>query len=62
MHFCGKSKSVAIYALYPESFCVKNLAKKFTTMGRKGPRAKTKTGLKPVSKMKQLAGMPIVKL
>ena len=25
-HFCRKIKSVAIYALYPESFCVKNLA------------------------------------
>ena len=24
-HFCRKSKSVAIYALYPKSFCVKNL-------------------------------------
>ena len=27
-------------------------------MGRKRPRAKTKTVLKPVNKMKQLAGMP----
>ena len=25
-HLCRKSKCVAIYALYPESFCVKNLA------------------------------------
>ena len=25
-HFCRESKSVAIYALYPESFCMKNLA------------------------------------
>ena len=25
-HFCRESKSVAIYALYPESFCVKYLA------------------------------------
>ena len=25
-HFCHESKSVAIYALYPESFSVKNLA------------------------------------
>ena len=25
-HFCRESKSVAIYALYPESFCLKNLA------------------------------------
>ena len=25
-HFCRESKSVAIYALCPESFCVKNLA------------------------------------
>ena len=28
-------------------------------MGRKGPRAKTKTVLKPVNKMKQLVGMPM---
>ena len=25
-HFCRENKSVAIYALFPESFCVKNLA------------------------------------
>ena len=25
-HFCRESKSVAIHALYPESFCMKNLA------------------------------------
>ena len=25
-HFCCESKSVAIYALCPESFCMKNLA------------------------------------
>ena len=25
-HFCRVSKSAAIYALYPESFCMKNLA------------------------------------
>ena len=25
-NFCRESKSVAIYVLYPESFCVKNLA------------------------------------
>ena len=25
-HFCRESKSVAIYALYPESFCVKFFA------------------------------------
>ena len=30
-------------------------------MGRKRPRAKTKTVLKPVNKMKQLAGMPKTK-
>ena len=28
-------------------------------MGRKGPRAKTKTVLKQVNKMKQLVGMPM---
>ena len=36
-------------------------AKKFTTTGTKRPRAKTKTFLKPMNKMKQLVGMPIVK-
>ena len=25
-HFCREIKDVPIYALYPESFCVKNLA------------------------------------
>ena len=25
-HFCREFKGVPIYALYPESFCVKNLA------------------------------------
>ena len=30
-------------------------------MGRKGPRAKTKTVLKPVNKKEQLGGMPKMK-
>ena len=33
-------------------------SKKITNMGRKGPRAKTKTVLKSVSKMQQLGSMP----
>ena len=36
--------------------------KKNTNMGRKGPRAKTKTALKSVSKMQQLCSMQNLKL
>ena len=44
-----------IFVIFPLKFPLKS--KKTTTMGRKGPRAKTKIVLKSVSKVDQLGSM-----
>ena len=46
--------------LFPMKIPIK-VEKNNTNMGRKGPRAKTKTGLKSVSKMQQLDSMQKLK-
>ena len=53
-------RTVLVFAQFFSVFMGITMGKqpKITNMGRKGPRAKTKTVLKSVSKMQQLGSMP----